>query len=252
MYSYCYISNMNKLPAQPNKSLIDGITVLQEVAGRGRPVSGLEIAAALGLEKTRVNRMLKTLAWLGMVRATPDRKYIAGERMHILAAQSLYASGLLRIAIPYLEDLHKTGLVVALGVIWRDRVSYFYHHNPGMETINGLGSLSFYPAGSSSIGMVLLAQQSDDELAFLFAKNGISDFTGSLADLMLGMKTIRDCGYADILNKGHSLAVAITPQIAIALSGVTDEEQIPVIVTQLKNIAAIISKELYAYQQTSS
>jgi len=212
----------------------------------------LEIAGALGLEKTRVNRILKTLAWLGMIRATTGRKYLPGERMHILAAQSLYASGLLRVAIPHLEKLHETGLIVALGVIWRDRVSYFYHHNPGMSTINGLGSIGFYPAGNSSIGMVLLAQQSDDDIAALFDKNGIAGFQGSLTDFKLAMNTIRHNGFADIANNGHSLAVAVTPQIAVALSGRDiDPASITSLVDRLKSVADIINKELYAYQQTS-
>src|SRR5258706_11898625 len=112
------------LPAQPNQSLIDGLTVLQALAVSTEPVGGRALARELGLEATRVNRLLKTLAYLGMARQTPKRKYLPGPAMHVLSAQSLFGSGLIRRALPVLENLQQSGHVVALGVLWRGPVCY--------------------------------------------------------------------------------------------------------------------------------
>ena len=88
-----------KLNAQPNKSLIDGITTLQALATSPDPVGCRELARRLDIDPIKVNRLLKTLAYLGIARQTADRKYTAGPGMHVLAAQSLFASGLIRRAL---------------------------------------------------------------------------------------------------------------------------------------------------------
>ena len=96
---------MKELPAQPVKGLQDGIIVLQQLANMREPVSGLELSRELGIEKTRVNRILKTLTSLGIAYRTGSRKYTSGPGMHVLAAQSLAASGLFRASIKHLEEL---------------------------------------------------------------------------------------------------------------------------------------------------
>jgi len=81
----------------------------------------------------------KTLTYLGIARQTPDRKYRAGAGMTVLAAQSLFASGLLRRALPALEELRHFGHTVAMGVRWRDNVSYLFHAPPNMPATDALG-----------------------------------------------------------------------------------------------------------------
>src|SRR5687768_12021147 len=78
--------------SQANQSIIDGISVLQALATSEEPVGSRELARRLGLENTRVNRLLKTLAAIGMAEQNVVRKYSPGPGMHVLAAQSLYAS----------------------------------------------------------------------------------------------------------------------------------------------------------------
>src|SRR5690348_18426155 len=81
-----------KLNSQPNQSLIDGIATLQALATSSEPAGCRELARRLGIDATKVNRLLKTLAYLGIARQTADRKYAPGPGMHVLAAQSLFAS----------------------------------------------------------------------------------------------------------------------------------------------------------------
>ena len=86
------MTKKNSGGAQPNQSLIDGIAVLQALAVSPDPVGGRELARRLGFEPTRVNRLLKTLAYLNIARQTADRRYAPGPGMTVLAAQSLFAS----------------------------------------------------------------------------------------------------------------------------------------------------------------
>jgi len=82
-------------------------------------VGGRELARELGLEPTRVNRLLRTLAHLGLAQQDDRRKYRRGPGIHVLAAQAKFRSGLLRRAMPVLESLRRFEFTVALGVLWR-------------------------------------------------------------------------------------------------------------------------------------
>ncbi len=214
---------MKNLPAQPNKGLIDGVAVLQELASQGRPVSCIELSERLGIEKTKVNRVLKTLAFLGLVKAGRGRKYVPGEGMHVLAAQSLYGSGLLRASIKPLSSLNILGYTVAFGVLWRDRVSYLYHHSPFEETIEGLGKHASYPLGKSSPGMALAASKSDEELEEFFSGKAIAGFNGTFDAFMKLIYKIRRQGFADLQESEQHRTMAVSvgsPAFAaIALAG---------------------------------
>lgn len=162
---------MSKPPAQQVNGLIDGIAVLQELATSPGPVAGKVIAEKLGLSPIRVNRLLKTLAYLGITYQDASRRYAVGAGMHVLAAQSMAASGLLRHALPCLSRLSEFGKTVALGVLWKDKVCYLYHKAPDVDTFTGLNGSSPHHVLSSSIGMALLASRdcSREELADLLA-----------------------------------------------------------------------------------
>lgn len=244
---------MIKLPAQPNKSLIDGITVLQELSRRGTPTSGIELARDLQMENTRVHRLLKTLAFLGLTKTMKSRKYMCGDGMHILAAQSLYGSGLLQIAIRYLEELHTYNLTVALGVLWRDKTSYLYHHKPSKKsTVEGLGGIGSVPLGISSIGMVLLAQKSDLEISDILAGFPPEEYLGTMDEFMMQMKKIRQHGYADIVTDHRSMAVPVGhPAFAsIALAGDISDNEMDKYLKILYATAQKIEDDLNAHQNS--
>src|SRR6476661_1752039 len=96
-----------RLNSQPNRSLIDGILTLQALATSAEPVGCRELARRLDMDVTKTNRLLKTLAYLGIARQVANRKYTAGAGMHVLAAQSLFASGLIRRSLPLLGGLRR-------------------------------------------------------------------------------------------------------------------------------------------------
>lgn len=234
------------LPAQPNQSLIDGLGLLQALAMAEAPVGSRELARAVGMEPTRVNRLLKTLAHLGLAEQAPDRRYRTGPGMHVLSAQALHASGLIRRAIGPLEELHRFGRLVALGVLWRRQTCYLYHAAPGMNAAMGLGRVGLYPATQSGVGRVLLAHLPPRDLAERYRGVEIPGFK-TFKELTTELARIRERGYAHvpIADAGvHTLAVPVDdpPYAAVALSGRIARSDIPALARALKETAARIAE----------
>ena len=130
----------NQGPAQPNQSLAHGLSCLQMVVSAGEPIGSRELARALGLEHTRVSRLLGTLAMLGLTEKTADSKYQPGPAIHVLAAQSIQGSRLLTASLPQLKLLQHTGMDVALGVVWRKHVCYLFYGRSGLALEEGMGA----------------------------------------------------------------------------------------------------------------
>ena len=238
---------MEKLPAQPIKGLQDGIVVLQQLANTREPISSLELSNELGIETTRVNRILKTLTSLGIAYRTTSRKYTSGSGMHVLAAQSLAASGLFHTSVRHLEDLSELGHLTALGVLWRDKVSYLFHHASGTPFQEGVGRTQLYPATQSSLGMVLMAQKSDKEISDLYiAKEEIEGFK-DFDELLREICEIRKSGYAVLKNQGNlTIAVKIgaPAYAAIGISGKINKKDIKKYVDILQEKTLKIEEEL--------
>jgi DNA-binding IclR family transcriptional regulator len=225
-----------KLNAQPNKSLIDGIATLQALATSPDPVGGRELARRLNLDPVKVNRLLKTLTYLGIARQTADRKYTAGPGMHVLAAQSLFASGLIRHALPILETLRRFGHTVALGVLWQDSVSYLFHAPPGIEASQGLGRIGLLPATTSGIGIVLLSEYDDADVRRLYRGRDIPLYPLGIDQLLPKLKEVRQLGFARVHvadSRDHHVIAVSTGDPAhagVAMSGrISDAATVPLV-----------------------
>lgn len=232
------------LGAQPNQSLIDGIATLQALATAPEPVGCRELARRIGLDPTKVNRLLKTLTYLGIARQTANRKYTSGPGMHVLAAQSLFASGLMRRALPLLEGLRRFGHTVALGVLWNDSVSYLFHAPPGIEASRGLGRIGLLPATISGIGMVLLAELGDERVSEIYRDRAeIPNFPEGLPQLLAKLAEVRQLGYARVHvaddRDHHVVAVSSgdPAHVGIALSGWIPEPSTIALVEALRDAA---------------
>ena len=235
-----------KLNAQPNKSLIDGITTLQALATSPDPVGCRELARRLDIDPIKVNRLLKTLAYLGIARQTADRKYTAGPGMHVLAAQSLFASGLIRRALPVLENLRRFGHTVALGVLWQDNVSYLFHAPPGIEASRGLGRIGLLPATTSGIGVVLLSEYDDDDVRELYKDRELPMFPEGIEQLLAKLAEVRKLGYARVhvadARDHHVVAVSTgdPAHAGVAMSGWIPEAATAPLVDALRAAATEI------------
>jgi DNA-binding IclR family transcriptional regulator len=209
--------------------LLDGLAVLQTLATSAEPMGGRELARRLGWNAMRVNRLLKTLAFAGMARQTPDRRYVAGSAMHVLSVQSLIASGLLRRSIAPVEKLPRAKYPVALGVLWQDRVCYLFHAIARQPLTSALGAHTLYPATQSSIGMMLLAQRSDAEIVHLFADRPIAPYP-AMAALKKRLAEIRRLGYAYVVQQVKPLQASLALPIgapayaALALANVRPQD----------------------------
>ncbi|MRI31619.1 IclR family transcriptional regulator [Endozoicomonas sp. OPT23] len=150
------------MSSQPNQSLIDGITCLQSLAAADQPVRGRELARQLGLDPTRVNRLLRTLKSIGLAVQNDQRAYMPGPGIHALASQAIRGSDLFRNALPVIDEIMPLPFIVALGVLWQDKVSYLFHGLPNSSLTSGIGSFPLYDACHSSIGQVLMAEEDDE------------------------------------------------------------------------------------------
>ncbi len=234
------------LPVQPNQSLIDGIRCLECIVARGQPVGVRELARDMGLESTRVHRLLKTLAHLGLTRQSADRKYAAGPAVHVLSSLTLFASGLMRRAWGPLAALHRHRMTVAMGVLWHDHVSYLYHAGPGTPPGQGIGRTALFPASRSSIGLALLAQQDAAQVRELYRGRVVEGFAGGVADLLRELEAIRARGYAAApTGDGTTVAVPVgsPPVAAIALAGRWKAQELPELVSSLRDAAVRIAEQ---------
>jgi DNA-binding IclR family transcriptional regulator len=242
-------SMSNSAGAQPNQSLIDGMATLQALATSAEPIGCRELARRINLDPTKVNRLLKTLSFLGIARQLSNRKYTAGAGMHVLAAQSLFASGLIRRALPVLEGLRTFGHTVALGVLWNDSVSYLFHAPPGLEASRGLGRIGLLPATTSGIGTVLLAEHGDEEVRQLYEGREIPRYPDGLPALLDKLAEVRALGYARVPvaddRQHHVIAVSTgdPAHAGLALSGWIPESATSELVVSLRAAAAEVGYE---------
>ncbi len=230
---------MNQLPAQKVDGLIDGMAVLQELAADRNPVSGLALARKLNMSPVRVNRLLKTFAYLGYAYQTASRKYAVGPAIHVMAAQTLGASGLLRRAFEYLELLSHEAPTVALGVLWKKQVCYLFHKGQSMKMGAGIGGHSLYDARESSVGMALLAELHNDRIRAIYE----GEDTGPMLEKL---DQVRRDGYALLHHSDHySLAVTIgqPAYAALAVSGVHSKDEIPALLEKLRHYSDMIEKQ---------
>lgn len=243
-------SKLSKHGSQLNLSLIDGLEVLQGLSSFDRPVGSRELGRYLNLDNTRVNRLLRTLTYSGFAKQTSDRKYTTGPAMLVLAAQGLFASGVTKKAIRPLEELRAYGLVVAMGVLWHDKVTYIYHAKPNMGTDNPFGRLGYFPATACGVGMSLLSELPDEEIQGLYNDKQIPEFPDGIDSLMQRLVEIRKQGYVRMHThyKTHlpqqavSLAINVKGNMhsAIALSGWIPQEATDELINILRKVSAQI------------
>jgi DNA-binding IclR family transcriptional regulator len=216
----------------------------------------------LGLEPTRTNRLLKTLAYLGLAQQDERRKYRPGPGMHVLAAQSLYASGLMYRSLGPLESLREHGHIVAMGVLWRDQTCYLYHALPGDPGTRGFGLSRLYPAVTSGLGMALLAHQDTEAVRDLYSSSDrrlgswmpndpsitqeppvLDGDNGLLARLA----RIRELGYALVTTPEDNVTLAVPigepPYAALGFSGDISADEVEPLVTALRTAAQQIEIE---------
>lgn len=225
-------------PAQPNRSLLDGIEVLLRLAQAGEPVGVRALARDLGMEPTRAQRFLATLAHGGLAARVDDGRYQVGPGIHALGALALGASGLAGRALEAVPQLHDLGLTVALGVLWRGTIAYWYLGDEGVPMTEALGRAAGYPAGRSAIGLVLLAELSSEQV---LAEVGAEEAT----TLAPALTQARERGAAVVRRAADDASLAVpvgAPAIAgLAISGAVAAADETALIDRLRPVAAQIA-----------
>jgi IclR family acetate operon transcriptional repressor len=216
-----------------------------------------EIAAYTGLHPSKTYRLLNTLISVGFVIHQPDRRYRLGLQAFEVGSGFVRRSPIRRAALSFLMKLaEQTRLTVNLG---------FWHVNkavildslpmPGMYQFYEMGSA--VPAHASALGKVLLAFQSDFDLARVeplhqFTENTIHTIPRLQEELV---RIVHD-GYAiddeECLPGCRCVAAPILhdrtdPIAAISLTGPTailETDRISELVTPLKERCWNISIQL--------
>lgn len=237
------------LPKQPNQSIIDGIRCLQGVASYERPVGVFELALALDLEKTRVHRLLRTLAACGLISRLENRKYTVGPGLPVLAAQTMHAIGFGSRMFGPLEKLHhhfaKEHLLVALGLLWERSVSYLFHGSSDSPVEGGIATQHVWPASQTGVGVALLAELDDESVERLYLKHEIPGYPKGIKELLKTLRETRRRGYAVVKTVTSNTTVAMVVRsegnMALALSGAIDHKKIPGYLVELQKTAELIS-----------
>lgn len=202
----------------------------------------------MGMSPTRVNRLLGTLAHLGLLEQDANRKYRPGPALHILGAQSMIASRLLPAALPVLMRLRQGGLTVALGVLWEGRVCFLFHERPWQPVEEALFRHVLWPAQYSSLGIALLAAQ-PGEPQLIEAEPGLPISVAPDQDIGELIAFARKHGHAVLRHTNNHVSVGVTvgnpPVAGLAVAGnLIGEEFLPEIARRLHEAAAEIMQRM--------
>ncbi len=239
-----------KPPAQPNNSLIKGVECLQQVVNASEPIGSREVARRMQLTHTRVNRLLGTLAHMGVLERDADRKYRPGPALHALAAQSMMASRLLPAALPSLLKLRSEGYTVALGTMWEGKVCFLFHERPWQAVEEAILRHELWPAQLTSLGVALLAHQPGALPKLVPAPAAAAARLLPGHEPKAAVAFARKHGYAVLRFQGDVVSIGVslgTPPIAgLAVSGQhIGEEFLPDIARKLHAAAAEILRQMH-------
>ncbi|ROO61823.1 IclR family transcriptional regulator [Micromonospora sp. Llam0] len=168
----------------------------------GRPAMTLsEIAAATGLARPTVRRILLTLDELGYVRSSPDRGFSLTPRVLELGMTYVNALSIWDVARPHMQRLvGQTGESTSMAQL--DGSDIVYVTRVAVPKIVTLAVTigTRFPAVATSMGKVLLAALEPDELTAVLAHPGRSGITPrwrpDRAELDRVLREVRARGWA--------------------------------------------------------
>ena len=241
---------MDSLPSQPNNSLIAGFRCLEEIVRAEKAIGSRELARKLDWSHARVNRLIGTLAYLGLLERDENRRYRPGQALHALAAQSISNSRLIAAALPIVKELGLQGQTVGLGTLWHYSVCYFINERPGRTIEEAILRHKLWPADNSALGVALLADAWDQQLSLPDqALDPQQDGLLPGQPLSVTVPEARERGYAVLRFNKDIVSVGVTigsPAIAgLAVSGPhLGAEYVPSLATRLQDAAQQILDRL--------
>jgi IclR family pca regulon transcriptional regulator len=183
------------------EALARGLDVVR-CFGPGRPVMTLsEVATATGLARPTVRRILLTLEELGYVRSASERGFALTPRVLELGMAYVNALGLWDVARPHMQRLvDATGESTSMAQLDGSDIVYVARVAvPKIVTLSVTIGTRF-PAPATSMGKVLLAALTPDELTAVLAEPSRSGITARWRppreDLDAALREVRTKGWA--------------------------------------------------------
>jgi DNA-binding IclR family transcriptional regulator len=205
-------------------ALMRGLEVLGTLNGEQRKLTLSKVAAALGVTRSSAYRLLYTLCHLGFVEYDREtRTYALGPTVLHLGYGYLASRDLVEVAMPHLVRLRDlTGWSAHLGELQGREVVYLARVPTRRSIASTVHVGTRLPARETTMGRVLLAGLSDDELRELYRSgpSGRVDMKGpgSLAALLKQVGTDRS-GKAVVQNSVYEPWVA---SVAAPILDMTD------------------------------
>jgi DNA-binding IclR family transcriptional regulator len=189
---------LDRVDHRPSTAIDKALWVLEALAEHE---SVTKIATATGLPKSTTHRILQSLAEHGFARPDGTGGYLPGPKILTLAGRMLTRFDPVRQASPVLQRLHdQTGYTVHLAVLNGDEAVYaakLEGRKPYQMPSRVGMSLWLH---TSAIGKAMLAAMSDDEVAGITTRTGLTRRTPATittqAALRRHLARVRECGFA--------------------------------------------------------
>lgn len=183
-----------------NQSVSRAIALLDLVAAERRPMGVREIARALGVSPTIVQRLINTLTEATYLeRAGDGARYVIGYRAFQMGNAFLSQNNLLAVAMPVLSGLADREINSFLGVLRGNQVIYL----AAVES-NGPISIKHRPGDvtnphTTALGKALLAELGNEQVRAVLGDT-LARLTPRSLDTMealfADLAQVRACGYA--------------------------------------------------------
>jgi len=248
----------------PNQSLARGLVILESFSDEAAELGVRELSRLLGLDKSVVHRLARTLAGRGFLEQNPETlRYRIGPRVFQVGQQYAPAARLTGAAQPVLRSLARQHqLNTYLGVLQQGAVLYLLAlQSSGPIAIRATPG-SRARLHSTALGKVLLAAESDEGAARLLGPDPLTRLTpGTLVEpsaVLAQLPEVRRLGYAisDEENLPGVFAVGApvrdrSGHVTAAISGasprwLTPDARVPELARTVLEAAAGISRDLGA------
>lgn len=234
--------------------------ILEYLSQAGEPKGPTDIAAATGLNKSTVYRLLASMSRQGYIERSGGRYHI-GIKLVEIVSNHINSLELQTEARPYLHELQaELKLIVHLGILDGREVIYIekLEMNRNLRLYAQIGMR--VPAYCSSLGKCLLSCLSGDDLDYLFGGKRLERYTANTLtdyrELREHLRKVRVQGWAmdneEYILGNRCVAAPVYDYrgeliAAVSASGsssILTMERLPEIVERVKHAAACISRRL--------
>ncbi|MGE0627615.1 MAG: IclR family transcriptional regulator [Hyphomicrobiaceae bacterium] len=192
--------------------VVRAIKVLRHIAA-GRSVSNQSQAArALGINRTTLLRLLRTLEAEGFIERIPDTDdFTLGTGVIELAANKIYSFDAAQVASPVLARLTaQLGLSSHLGVLEGREVLYVLRHAPNLHLVSNVRIGTRMPAYASTLGRTILAHMPVADVRALYRDVPLVPVTDktatTLRELEKQLDVVRQEGISDA-RSGYEIGI---------------------------------------------